>query len=188
MHRAKQEDSKLIARLASEKTTSRFVLMEELERAKRSEPGPSDYQTKTIQRDFGIDGFTQKISNTPKLIPCHNYKQLSKNKLVLLQKDNSYLDVGPGQYEPTRGPASNSTKHAPPQIPILNPRSRASASKMFTNSQLLPSATKKLNSTILISDLQKNKEVQGKNYKTICFPRFLGTLHIVSTVLFTVYT
>jgi hypothetical protein len=148
-------DNKLIARMASEKTTSRFVLMDELERAKRSEPGPSDYQTAVVHRDFGIDGFTQKISNSTRDFPCHNYKQHSANKLVLLQKDNSYLDVGPGQYEPTRGPAMNSSKHAPPQIPILNPRSRASASKMFTNSQLLPSATVELNSSVILAEKEQ---------------------------------
>jgi hypothetical protein len=77
-----------------------------------------------------------------------------------LQKDNSYSDVGPGQYEPTRGPAIG-VIHAPPQIPILNPRSRASASKMFTNSQLLPSATTKLDSTIVKS--KKIKEIEEKD-------------------------
>ena len=45
-------------------------------------------------------------------MPGHNYKQVHKG-LILLQKDNSYLDVGPGQYEPSRAPAIHSTKHAP---------------------------------------------------------------------------
>ena len=40
----KLNNSCLLSRLKSESTTSRFVLMEQMERAKRAEPGPSDYQ------------------------------------------------------------------------------------------------------------------------------------------------
>ena len=79
---------------------------------------------------------------------------------VLLQKDNSYLDVGPGQYAPTRGPALYASKHAPPQIPLLNPRSRASGAKLFTNSQLLPSAKRRLNSTKILNMRKTRNEKQ----------------------------
>ena len=80
------------------------------------------YWNKT-KRDFGVDGFTQKISNVPRNCPGYNYKQIKMTKdgaAVLLQKDNSYLDVGPGQYEPTRGPAIHASRHAPPQIPLVS--------------------------------------------------------------------
>ena len=127
----RKNNSCVISRLKSERTTSRFVLMDQLQRAKRAEPGPSDYQDHVTKRDFGVDGFTQRISNIPRLVPGHNYKQVHKG-LILLQKDNSYLDVGPGQYEPSRAPAIHATKHAPPQIPILNPRSRASGKNFFS--------------------------------------------------------
>ena len=149
MRTLRTTNKKYLARIKSESTTARFVLMEELLRAKRAEPGPSDYQDHVTKRDFGVDGFTQKISNVPRNCPGYNYKQIKMTKdgaAVLLQKDNSYLDVGPGQYEPTRGPAIHASRHAPPQIPHLNPRSRASGAKIFTNSQLLPSASSKLNS------------------------------------------
>ena len=37
-------------------------------------PAPCDYQS--VERDFGVDGFSQKISNIPRLLPGHNYKNI----------------------------------------------------------------------------------------------------------------
>ena len=118
MKRERTHDKRMLSRVKSESTTARFVVMEQMERAKRAEPGPSEYQNHVTKRDFGVDGVTQKISNIPRLVPGHNYKQVHKG-LILLQKDNSYLDVGPGQYEPSRGPAMNATKHAPQNGRVL---------------------------------------------------------------------
>ena len=163
MKKERTMDKRTIARIKSQSTTARFVLMEQVLRLKRAEPGPSDYQDHVTKRDFGVDGFTQKISNVPRNCPGYNYKQIkmtADGAAVLLQKDNSYLDVGPGQYAPTRGPALYASKHAPPQIPLLNPRSRASGAKLFTNSQLLPSAKRRLNSTKILNMRKTRNEKQ----------------------------
>ncbi len=144
------------SRLASERKVDRFVDMELVLREKRHMPAPCDYQS--VERDFGVDGFSQKISNIPRLLPGHNYKNIYSTPdgaAVLLQRDKSYLDVGPGQYAPTYAPAVAGAVSAPARIPMLNPRSRAtdarvqgSTRKLFSNSQLLPSAARPLDSTV----------------------------------------
>ena len=146
-----------IARSISEKNVERFVDMELILREKRQEPGPGYTQSLAVPKVGG-----GRFSIIPRRLPAYNYKNIKctpDGAAVLLQRDNSYVDVGPGQFAPTHAPAVNCSERAPAHIPMLNPRSRASnankpgsTQKLFRNSQLLPTAPHALDSSKVLGD------------------------------------
>ena len=125
--------------------------------AERQEPAPGYTQSLAVPKVGG-----GRFSNIPRRIPAYNYKNIKctpDGAAVLLQRDNSYVDVGPGQFAPTHAPAVNCSQRAPAHIPMLNPRSRASdankpgsTQKLFRNSQLLPTAPHALDSSKMLGD------------------------------------
>ena len=145
-----------IARSISEKNVKRFAGMELILREKRHEPAPGYTQSLAVPKVGG-----GRFSNIPRLVPAYNYKNIKSTPdgaAILLQRDNSYVDVGPGQFALTHAPAVNCSKRAPAHIPMLNPRSRATTTtkpgttqKLFRNSQLLPTAPHPLDSSKVLA-------------------------------------
>ena len=152
-----KENAGRLAREKSEKNIKRFVQMELILREKRQEPAPGYTQSLAVPHVGG-----GRFSNIPRLVPAYNYKNIKSTPdgaAILLQRDNSFVDVGPGQFSPTYAPAVGCSKAAPARIPALNPRSRASdalkpgtTQKLFRNSQLLPTAPTALDSSKMLEE------------------------------------